>query len=276
MVHNGGITMPQSNKIIAVITLLLTSIVQSKIYTPHTQTLKELTTKPVEFAWDIHDTLCQKNKGEVAKITVTHLPTVLGNVRTIKKEIKKIKSEHEFAAGELYVAHFEKNNKQKIAQFIEKISNAYKPTNGIMQLIDELSQKGYTHRLASNIGKKHLAILDSKLRTRYTCNLFSYMNGGVIIDYGVDADKTNTVTKTAPYYVQKPKPCHDLYHMYNKAYNPESQKVIIFIDDKIQNIQAATQNGWIGIHFTSVKQLRADLIELGLLPKNLSVRKRSK
>ncbi len=112
----------------------------AKIYVPVGTTINELTRKPVEIAW-IFMTLMSKNKGEVAGIALSHLPTILGNVRTIKKDIKKIKSENEFAAGELYVAHFEKKNKQKVAQFIEKISNAYKPTSGIISLLDEYITK---------------------------------------------------------------------------------------------------------------------------------------
>jgi FMN phosphatase YigB (HAD superfamily) len=266
--------MLQSNKKIIPIIFALSAMANAKIYIPVGTTINQLIGKPLEIAWDIHDTLCQKNKGEVAGIALSHLPTVLGNVRTIKKDIKKIKSENEFAAGELYVAHFEKNNKQKVAQFIEKISNAYKPTSGIISLLDELSQRGYTHRLASNIGKKHLTILNHKMVNRYKCNLFGYMNGGVIIDYGIDGQNTNLITKGPVYCALKPKPRNDLYQVYNKKYNPDAQKIIIFIDDKIKNIQAATDNGWVGIHFTSIKQLRQDLIELGLLPKNSSVTKR--
>jgi 2-haloacid dehalogenase len=39
----------------------------------------------------------------------------------------------------------------------------------------------------------------------------------------------------------------------------------IFIDDRIENITAATENGFAGHHFQTAEKLRADLVSLGLL-----------
>lgn len=252
------------NKIVLCV-LTLSNCMYAKISFPPGITTQDLKNKKIEFAWDIHETLCQKNKGEIAGITLTHLPTIIGNIGMVRSDIKKIKKENEYAAGEAYAEHFRKKNKPKIAQFIEKIANAYKPTKGIVPLLHELSSKGYTHRLASNIGKKHLAILNNRLIQKFKCPLFGHMNGGTIIDYGLPIHAVRSITKEPLSYAKQPKPHNDLYKTYNQTYNGDNSKIIIFIDDKIKNIEAANRNGWIGIHFTTTKKLRIDLQELGIL-----------
>ena len=52
--------------------------------------------------------------------------------------------------------------------------------------------------------------------------------------------------------------------MHNKKFNPNGTKTFIFVDDKLENVKAARDSGWIGIQFKNVKQLRANLIELGI------------
>lgn len=237
----------------------------AKVYLPTGITLQNLNPKQVEFAWDIHDTLCKKNKGESAGITISYLPTLFTNIGTIRSGIKKIKKEHEFASGEAYAEHFKKNKKQNIAQFIERISNAYRPTHGMEQLLKELSDRGYTHRLASNIGKRNLTILNTRLENIYKSKLFSYINGGTIIDYGLPPDPSILTIKGQLNYAKKPKPDHELYQLHTQSFNPHNTKIIVFIDDKVKNIEEANKHGWIGIHFTTVKKLKADLKMLGII-----------
>lgn len=251
-------------------TLLILSITvtmtHAKVSLPQGVTLADIKSKEIELAWDIHETIARKQKAECAGLTIKSLPTLIGNAGSLRRGIKKVKQQGGFVAAEAYAGHFHKEKNHKLADYIEKVSNAYAPIDGIEEIITQLSSKGYTHRLASNIGKNYLPILEHRFACKYKCRIFSQMKGGTIIDYQVPATRRGQSLIKAPLqYATQCKPHNNLYELHNKTYNPTNSKIIVFIDDKKENIQAANRNGWVGILFSSPKQLRKDLQQLGLL-----------
>jgi hypothetical protein len=68
------------------------------------------------------------------------------------------------------------------------------------------------------------------------------------------------------------KPDMGFFIGFNNTYNPNNEYLIIFIDDKMENIQTAVAAGWIGIHLNvndkdPVTTLRSDLTSLGVFAK---------
>ncbi len=109
--------------------------------------------------------------------------------------------------------------------------------------------------------------LDTKFKTKYKCKIFDIIKEGKIIDYNQYSNQQNK--QLLPTHLTshcKPHPA--FYQDYNASYNKNA--VIVFIDDKIENLHAATKAGWIGIHFDlknkkPVAQLQKDLVMLGIL-----------
>lgn len=239
---------------------------RTHIYWPINVTSADLSKKKIEFAWDIHETLARKKKSECAKITLRYCSTLLKNARLLRTGIKQIAKKEEYIAAEAYAYYFEQQNHEKIAHYIKEVANAYKPIRGINNLIKELSEKGYTHRIASNIGRAYLPIIIDRFADQYHNSLFGYMNGGTIVDYGIPDQTTSFKGITGTVYcAAECKPKHALFKLHNQHYNADNGTIIIFIDDKQKNVEAASHNGWIGIKFSSVRKLRSDLKMLGIL-----------
>ena len=60
------------------------------------------------------------------------------------------------------------------------------------------------------------------------------------------------------------KPDKQFFIDYQNAYNAAHMNVI-FIDDKLKNVEASEQIGMIGIQFQNPEQLRSELVKCGIL-----------
>lgn len=239
----------------------------TRIYWPKGIFQTDLTQKKIEFAWDIHETLARKKKSECAAITLRYSSLLLRNAQLLRNGIKTIAKKEEYIAAEAYAHYFEQQQQAQIARYIKEVANAYVPIKGITELLKQLSSKGYTHRLASNIGRAYLPIIINRFAIHYHNKLFAYMEGGTIVDYGIETRNT-TVDGIigSVQYVFECKPKNALFQAHNQRYNPDHASIIVFVDDKQKNVEAACNNGWIGIHFKSIKKLRSDLAKLGIIP----------
>lgn len=239
---------------------------RTHIYWPHGICPADIAHKKIEFAWDIHETIARKKKSECAAITLRYSSTLIKNAQLLRSGIKTITKKEEYVAAEAYAHYFEQNKQTQLACYIKEVANAYVPIKGITSLIKELSEKGYTHRIASNIGRIYLPIIVNRFSSYYKNMLFSYMNGGTIVDYGIP-NQTNIFDGITGHIqcASECKPKNNLFQLHNQRYNPDNSTVIIFIDDKQKNVEAASKNGWIGIRFSSVRKLRSDLRNLGIL-----------
>ena len=129
-----------------------------------------------------------------------------------------------------------------IAELTKKMAQAaQKPNTEVVRILHELKALGYQLDIASNIGYYTYMYISTELPDVF--NLFTNI-------------KISQTTK-------KPNPQY--YIEYLTTYN-KNNKWIIFIDDRQKNVDTAeqTSNVIIGIVFQDAKQLRKDLIKLGI------------
>ncbi len=269
-------------KLILLSTLLIAGL-EAKIYFPENVSMQDLQSqKPTySIAWDIHNVLAKKECGTLAKIglvfktapramahalyeiaytKITGKPTATANAY---KEIKNLPKSAD-SSGEAYVQIFARHNLHQIANAVEKVSNTYKPQPGISEIVQTVKNQNIEQRLASNIGPRLLANLQEKFKNQFNNSLFDSIQNGKIVNYKKDAQLESHLAS-----IGKPNP--QFYKEYNDTYNNEKNKMIVFIDDSLANIQAATQAGWIGIHFdykhnpAPMDELKKDLSSLGII-----------
>ena len=138
----------------------------------------------------------------------------------------------------------------------------------MLELIKEINEKHIVQRVASNIGLTSFANLRAKFKNDFNNHLFEYLKEGKIVDYSNHGQATLPVMAPELASVGKPNP--QFYKEFNATYNPHNTTLIVFIDDSLANVQAATKEGWVGIHFDykhpeAMNQLRSDLKLMGIL-----------
>ena len=106
----------------------------------------------------------------------------------------------------------------------------------------EALNKQYSIWLLSNTNPKHI---QDEIEKRY---LFPSLVNGAVYSFDVG--------------VRKPE--KEIYEIAMQRANANPQECL-FIDDLLENIQAAKQIGIEGIHFISSKQLKQELVHLGII-----------
>lgn len=224
----------------------------------------------VEFAFDIHKVLIHKKKNAMWNMireyphkirllkTLWNLPLMITLGSLVFQGITNIlpwsKQNYKEITSESFVHGIRNANLTELVQFVTRVLNAQIPDPLMEQLINELKQKGYRLRVASNIGKQMYLQLKEQLS----------LLGNTLFDQ-FDKDEHGMEGKTIDYTQSKAEKPSDLYYKeYLDQYDPERKKLIIFIDDKLVNILPATQQGFLGIHFKNAEQLRDDLNSLGI------------
>ena len=133
----------------------------------------------------------------------------------------------------------------KLLPLIIKLFNAFRPIKTMVDLLKELKAKGYELHIVSNIGERRFEFL----KKRYPDIIALF-------------DKAKITNSDVQHLIKKPS--HEYFISYLKDYNSDHRS-IIFIDDKEQNIEAATKAGIIGIRFISADKLRCIFSKLGIL-----------
>ena len=133
----------------------------------------------------------------------------------------------------------------KLLPLIIELFNAFRPINTMVDLLKELKAKGSELHIASNIGARRFEFL----KKRYPDIIALF-------------DKAKITNSDVQHLVKKPS--QEYFMSYLKDYNSDHRS-IIFIDDKEQNIEAATKVGIIGIRFISADKLRCTFSKLGIL-----------
>lgn len=270
------------NKIILNIALISSTLVGSPkqtIFPPSgmslEQTISAIQEKKaqhkVEFAFDIHKVLVQKNAASIVQ-TIFDSPhkwqllSVLINPRLLvglagmayQAMVNNMpwapNKYKELTAEELLCLVKEYGSEELMALTVQ-IVNTQHVDPEVQKIVIELKEASYPLRIASNIGKEIYIKLKQQLQGS-DANIFAYF----------DQDEQGMEGKTIDYRVspvQKPDP--EFFQEFLDAYNPDRSKLIIFVDDKRINVQAATQLGFVGIHFKDAEQLQNDLHILGVL-----------
>lgn len=207
------------------------------------------------FLWDLHDVILEKSlwnwimiclrfnrKAEIIrkldKKTIKILCTfLLERLRITKKQL---------VSEELIKAAAEANNHALIELTI-KACSSYAPIKKTVAIMHELSQLGYKHHLGSNIGQTVFDDCVEKFSTIF--NLFEQVTIPFV------SSQTNTIIK-------KPNPEFFYTHIKKHTIQPHH---IIFIDDKLANVQAAQSVGMHAIHFKNAHDFRKQLLKNNIL-----------
>lgn len=178
------------------------------------------------------------------------------------------------ASGEPYVLIFEKHGLNAIAKAVEIATSTYKPNKDIENIVDEIAAQNIEQRYASNIGPRMFEVLNTKFKTKYQSTLLDKIALGKFVDYsqwGINPlDKSALPTSLA----SLGKPNDTYFKEFLAAYvtAKSGKECAVFIDDTLENVLAAAQEGMIAIHFDATKpnaqaieELRKDLTELHIL-----------
>lgn len=208
------------------------------------------------FLWDLHEVILEKNMRHWLSLCVRfnrkwqllrHLnrKSLSIMVTFLLERLKIIKKQ--MVSEELIHAARQTNN-DALIELITHICSAYTPIPETVNLMQELSRQGYRHHLGSNIGKTVYNNCTAKFPT-----VFSFFEAGTI-----------AFNETEEKMVKKPHPDFFTSHIQKHNLQPEQ---LIFIDDKLVNVQAAQSVGLHGIHFKNPTQLRDQLVAYNIIEK---------
>lgn len=263
---------------LALNTTLLVGASQT-IYLPSgtalTQAIETIATKKnqsqIEFAFDIHKVILEeriqdqigtlvKRSNKLQLLSLLFKPLLMidfGKIgcQALLHAVPWTASRYKEVTSEQMFSILKYHGKEHIIDLVIQILNTQKVNTQVEKIILELKQNGYTMRIASNISTR----VYKKLKQQFERN-------GTNVFRHFDIDQFGFEGKTIDYSVSTiQKPELEYFQQYIDSYNAEGKKLIIFIDDKLENITAAIKLGFIGIHFLNSDQLKADLISLKLL-----------
>ena len=257
---------------------LLCASAHAMIYLPqgitNAITKKYALNKKIILAYDVHDVLAVKDGGAKVKAIIKHLPSIAMSKVTdgaMWKKIDQLKKQG--VSGQGYAQTFEKHGYTSLAQMAKETANACKPRKGMPLLVHEMKLLGYTQRFASNIGDEFLKNLNTKFKAKYKIIMLDMIDPGKVVDFSQYGK--NPLAKPLPKHLaSQPKPDPIFFQEFIDAWNAKLDSLMIFVDDKLENIKAAVSKGFIGIHVnanwddaTFVKQLRTAYQSLGLYDK---------
>lgn len=237
----------------------------------HTKVTAKKLKHEVEFAFDIHKVLVQKNTKSILQTILKsphkwQLLGILINPRLIAGLAGMVYQAmvnnmpwaphkyKELTAEELICIVREYGNEELLALTIQ-IVNTQHVDPEVKEIVTALKEQGYPLRIASNIGKDIYIKFKQQLEDS-NANIFALF----------EQDEHGMEGKTIDYRVSPvQKPDLSFFQEFLDAYDPEGKKLFIFIDDKLVNVKAASQKGFVGIHFKNAAQLKNDLHELGVL-----------
>lgn len=227
------------------------------LFMPATGVSLPLDKEKTLIAFDIHAVLVEKNKFTMGWNLFKNVGAVrFANHESVKKHVNSV--DKDSASPEDYfmpLIDIVPDIEPYIPGFLNVV-NAQDPIPGMQHLLEKLNKRGYKLYILSNIGPaayygwksvKNLQLSSKGLKDMHP-HIFKHFTGGV--------------------QVASKKPLASAYtNFINTFAKPvvEGQKlIVVFVDDKLENILAATQQGFIGILFKNPKQLETDLMRLGI------------
>jgi len=148
-----------------------------------------------------------------------------------------------------------------LARLIHDISNAYRQTEGIAEVVEAIENHGHTQKIASNIGVSLLPELKDRFATTYKNSTLTRIPVGKVIAFPGAANDPISTSMAA-------KPTPEYFQNYNKTHGITAKKPVIFVDDSLANVRAAVKQGWVAIHWSAskkIEQLMADLVTLNVI-----------
>lgn len=203
------------------------------------------------FFFDLHDVILKPDTAKRIKIA---LKNPIGALRLGAH----VHSNKDLPNGEALQVELKRKGNTKQAEIIRQFSAAYKVDMDVFKILQELKAKGYTLRIASNIGTGHLNDLLDQRHPRNNVkhsgsvtlrDMFALFDDLIFVDY----ERQDVIRK----------PDHRYFALLHDRCD-QSQN-LIFVDDNKTNIEAAHACGLHGIRFTSAHKLSNDLKTIGIL-----------
>lgn len=155
--------------------------------------------------------------------------------------------------GEQYIKLLQDYHQVGVANIALDIANNQAPISGTIAIIKQLKELGYEINMASDIGGLVLKDFEAKeLKNPTQEQILPLFAHKYYVNY-LDTYKP----------IQKPNPLY--FTTYLQQYNQGNKPYIIFIDDKLKNVEGAKKSGLIAILFSSAAQLKGQLIQMGIL-----------
>lgn len=145
----------------------------------------------------------------------------------------------------LYLSEVTKNGYENgAASFLRTMEQCKYIKPETLEVYQQLNDLGADFYTATNIGSTFFSDLQQNQPDIFHDDFIKH---GLTVDYNAPID--NIIAK----------PNIEYFHRLKAKINPDNQKVAIFIDDKLKNVESARKAGFIGIHFQNAEQLKADL-----------------
>lgn len=152
---------------------------------------------------------------------------------------------HHYSEG--FYLYLKKNGEHKLARVVKKICTRKRLKQKTVNLMKKIADKGYKIFTATNIG----SVFFTKLKKK-----FSHIFNDFFIRHGMTVDFSRELV------IRKPDPAY--FHELKKKLDPKGVMHILFIDDRIENVEAARKAGLLAIHYKGHKQLQAELHAYGI------------
>lgn len=219
-------------------TLLITLQIAPVTYTPQNLII----------ATDLDDVVLQKNWGGILGTVIKNV-TSIGQTHTAYKNFKKANpnAKNIRKGGEAFYIYLIENNNNRLAKkLLEACTHKY-PIAGTVTIMHALASQGYEIYTATNMGPLFFAEMQKK---------YPLIFNDICIRTGLTVD-----------YAQQDiikKPDARYFEALKQKLNPNGAKYLLFIDDKLENVEAARKAGLLAIHFKNPKQLKKALKAHGI------------
>lgn len=204
------------------------------------------------FAWDLNDVVFEKQVTPSKLIKHIHRKQGLLKAPKIawkffklwkkKKKLKKQGNPEGLSWDAVFTRYSDKDPKliDFLRNFVMQINVLDTP---MVKLMRQLSNNGHTHGVLSNMGQNMLNVQIAHLKTLeptdHGLKIF-------FLDF-LQYDQHNVIASPENNWLTKPNP--KMYQLFLEK-NKERGEMTIFIDDKLENVQAALNNGFdVGIHY---------------------------
>lgn len=276
---------------------LIPFAVRAQLYLPAGLTL-EYIQQPHQWivAWDMHDVLVSRGKLKTTALFATNSPLLFSsglkvglsqilspltgmpnNEQKAWQEIKMLPAGMSFSA-ETYETIFKKYQLKELAEFAKSLDLSYLPTPGIQAIVQSLHTAGIEQRLASNIGPR----VFEEYKTETKSPIFDMISPGMVVSIPLKRD-TKLAEIAAPAAAMRApfvsphnicsfaKPDPRYFKQFISIFNAALDHLVLFIDDRLDNIKAAVDAGMIGFHFDRTQDLNQLLKELDAALHSLGI-----
>lgn len=206
------------------------------------------TRKNLIIATDLDDVVLKRRNGRIAAIVFKNIFQLIPMYSKFRENKKTAGDSTGQKYGEGFYLYLVKNGEHRLAKIVKKVCTRKRLKKKTVKVMQKLSNKGYDIFTATNVGSLFFKKLQKKFSDVFNT---TFIRHGLTVDFAQED------------IIQKPDPRY--FEALKAKLNPNGDKQILFIDDKLENVEAARNAGLLAIHFKGHKQLKKELKKYGLL-----------